>query len=226
MSIAKPHRVPEIWKTIAEGHVPTRKYIRDVSVLGEFDIHSFTESADFVFMPSGTFHHFTYGGVKNGVLNYAIRASEDRAKFGSGHDIFMTLVNELRKQGKEIHTIEDVWPAKGAMTTNNHQFWNAIDAGKSPELASANTFTGKMAASLGLTQVIVPPEILTIIRNNERDKQLEMIFRQPDWGHENTAWKDYANRWVSSMGHDGQAVARYPIKDDFKGTSPSNELTP
>lgn len=208
-----------LWKQIAEGHVPKLHPVRDLSNAGGVDVHQVGGSTDFVFFPRGALQHFAHGGVRNGIFEYAIRATEDRVRYGSGQEIFLNVMEALRNEGVNIDKISGFWPAKWKMTTNNDMFWKEIEAGKSPEIAACNTFTGKMAARLGFTGVEIPENTMAIILNNERHQEIHVFFVRPEWGHDHTAWPQYANRWVTAMGRPGQAIS-----DQSLALDPSNHV--
>ncbi|WP_412030565.1 polymorphic toxin-type HINT domain-containing protein [Deinococcus yunweiensis] len=86
--------------------------------------------------------------VVNGVLKLAVKKAPGTP---SGREMFEEAWGQL---GSKVQQIEGYWMPGGDMADNFVSFNNALATGLSPEQAAMQTWTGKMAASKGFTQVI------------------------------------------------------------------------
>lgn len=141
-------------------------------------------------------------------MTYLIKARDDREKYGSGTELFLSVIKTFHVNGIDISRIKSTWD-QGALGTNWQQFMNARLAGETIEHASKHTFSGKMAAKLGLTSVDIS-KVDSAIETVENALQknymtLYPVFNRPNWGS-NPAWNDYANSWVISQGRAGLTV--------------------
>ncbi len=187
-------------KVVGEGSVPPAPpRMLDLSDREHSYLVKLSEITKFDYKPELT--HFILGSVEDEIMQYMIRAGGDRAKSGYAKEMFLTMVETFKQNGVKISQIDDHWPAKTAMTTNNHQFWANVDKGHSPEEAAKKTFTGQRAAEMGLSDVYIPDEVKTIVKNNARNESIAVSFNKPKSGDpEIQSWYDYANAWQSSMG--------------------------
>lgn len=187
-------------KVMGDGSVPpTPPRMLDLSDREHCYLVKLSEISKFDYKPELT--HFILGSVEDGMMQYMIRAGGDRTQSGYAKEMFLTMVEEFKQNGVKINQIDDYWPAKTAMTTNNHQFWANVDKGHSLEQAAKKTFTGQRAAEIGLSDVYIPDEVRAIVKNNARNENLIVSFNKPlSKDPEIQSWYDYANAWQSSMG--------------------------
>jgi len=193
-------------KVMGEGSVPpVPPRLRDLSDREHCYLVKLTELIKFDYKPELT--HLILGSVDTEIMQYMIRAGGDRAQSGYAKEMFLTMVETFKQNGVKVNRIDDHWPAWGAMTTNNHQFWHHVDKGESLENAAKKTFTGQRAAEIGLSEVYIPDEVRTIVSNNNRRESLALSFNRPQSSNpEIQSWYDYANAWRSSMGRPGIEV--------------------
>jgi filamentous hemagglutinin len=88
---------------------------------------------------------------KNGVLGFNIRAQGDASVYGSGRDMFISMMQRLEKDGVAVNKIRGYWMS-GTDSVNYQQFvQNASSLGKVK--AAQQTWTGKIASDYGFTNV-------------------------------------------------------------------------
>lgn len=135
-------------------------------------------------------------------MTYLIKARDDREKYGSGSELFLSVVKKFHINAIDINRLKDTWD-QGELGTNWQQFMDARLRGDTIEQATKHTFSGKMAAKLGLTSVDtskVDSAIETVDQTLKKNyTTLYPVFNRPNWGS-NPSWNDYANDWVLSQG--------------------------
>lgn len=155
-------------------------------------------------------------------MTYLIKALDDREKYGSDTELFLSAMKKFQTHGVEINRIKSTWD-KGELGTNWQQFINARQAGETVEHAVKHTFGGKMAGKLGLTSVNIKKVNPDITALNDAPpntcSKLYPVFNRPYWGN-NATWNDYANNWVLSQGRAELTVT--PIKN----TGMYNKINP
>ena len=193
-------------KVMGEGSVPpVPPRLRDLSDREHCYLVKLTELNKFDYKPELT--HFILGSVGTEIMQYMIRAGGDRAQSGYAKEMFLTMVETFKQNGVKVNRIDDHWPAWGAMTTNNHQFWHHVDKGESLENAAKKTFTGQRAAEIGLSEVHISDEVRAVVNNNNRRESLDISFKRPQSSEpEIQSGLDYASAWRSSMGRPGIEV--------------------
>lgn len=93
--------------------------------------------------------------TRSGELNLSIAANGTRsAEFGSGADMFNSLMRRLDSDGVQVNSIRSEW-VPGGQSTNYNQYIDGINSGLSPSQAAANTWTGQRAAEHGFTNITV-----------------------------------------------------------------------
>lgn len=185
---------------MGEGSVPpTPPKMRDLSNREHFYFVPLTDLAKVDYKPEVT--HFILGSVDSEIMQYMIRADGNRAQSGYAKEMFLTMVETFKQNGVKVNQIDVHWPAWGAMTTNNHQFWHHVDKGESLENAAKKTFTGQRAAEMGLSEAYIPDEVRAIVSSNNRHDSLAVSFNKPQSSNpEIQSWYDYTDAWRSSMG--------------------------
>jgi hypothetical protein len=73
-------------------------------------------------------------------------------KYGTGSDMFADMMNNVG-QKTEIKTIVGQWSDSAGLTDNYTEYLRNVKAGMKPEVAAANTWTGRQAAKYGYTEV-------------------------------------------------------------------------
>jgi hypothetical protein len=94
---------------------------------------------------------------KNGILGFEIRAPQGGSSFSraSGTDMFLSAMQRLEQHNIQVSAIRGTWIA-GTDSVNAAQYQSNISLGMSPQQAAANTWTGRIAASQGYTNVGTP----------------------------------------------------------------------
>lgn len=72
-------------------------------------------------------------------------------------DMFASAMQRLQREGVQVSSIRGVW-IEGTDSVNAAQYMSNIGRGMSPQQAAANTWTGRMAARYGYTNVGVPSQ--------------------------------------------------------------------
>lgn len=111
--------------------------------------------------------------VRNDRMSYVIQAQDNCPTCGYGDELFMSSFKVLHQHELSVTAIDACWDNTSLYTTNTKQYMDALKSGLPPEQAAARTFTGRMAADIGLTKVLTDPE-----------KPLSPVFKHPDWGAE------------------------------------------
>jgi hypothetical protein len=110
---------------------------------------------------------------KDGILGVDVFASaERRAQYGSGRDMYNSMMTRLRQENVDITGIRGAW-LKGTDSVNYAQYQSGLAAGLEPAQSALNTWTGKLAQSYGYGQV----ESITGSNSN-----VYVIFRKPGSG--------------------------------------------
>jgi hypothetical protein len=94
------------------------------------------------------FEHLLEATVKNKTLNFYVCALEDASQFGSGKDMFISLMNRLQEESIEVDKIRAEWGI-GCNSVNTEVFLNNQKLGMSPPTAARNTWTGRLVAEYG-----------------------------------------------------------------------------
>lgn len=90
---------------------------------------------------------------RNGTLGFDIRANpSSAATLGSGRDMFISGMRRLDREGVAVNQIRGYW-MDGTGSVNADQYRANIAAGMTPQVAAANTWTGKIAADFGFNSV-------------------------------------------------------------------------
>ncbi|MBB5448351.1 MULTISPECIES: hypothetical protein [unclassified Paraburkholderia] len=94
---------------------------------------------------------------KQGTLGFDIRSARGGSSFSneSGTDMFASAMQRLEREGVQVNAIRGVW-INGTDSVNAAQYASNLSLGMSPERAAANTWTGRIAARYGFTNVGVP----------------------------------------------------------------------
>jgi hypothetical protein len=125
--------------------------------------------------PSGAvFEESSHGIVgfvdKNGVLGVDVYANPAlRAQYGSGTDMFNSMMTRLRAEGVEVNGVRGAW-LQGTDSVNYVQYQAGLKAGLEPAQAALNTWTGKLVQNYGYTHV----ESITGTSSN-----VYVLFRKP-----------------------------------------------
>jgi hypothetical protein len=90
---------------------------------------------------------------RDGILGFDISAQGNRELYGSGKDMFYSLMNRLEREGVEVKGIRGQW-YDGQGSDNYAQFRNLLDQKMSPADAALNTWTGKRAQEFGFNSPI------------------------------------------------------------------------
>lgn len=94
---------------------------------------------------------------KNGVLGFEIRAPQGGSSMSqaTGTDMFLSATQRLQQEGVQVNSIRGTW-IEGTDSVNSAQYLSNLSKGMTPQQAAANTWTGRIAASQGYTNVGVP----------------------------------------------------------------------
>lgn len=90
---------------------------------------------------------------RDGILGFDISAQGNRELYGSGKDMFYSLMNRLEREGVEVKGIRGQW-YEGQGSDNYAQFRSLLDQKMSPADAAINTWTGKRAQEFGFNSPI------------------------------------------------------------------------
>ncbi|MGC3939531.1 hemagglutinin repeat-containing protein [Roseobacter sp. EG26] len=91
--------------------------------------------------------------VQNGSLEFNVAAGGDAAALGSGTDMFNSAILRLQRDGVVVDRVQGVW-IPGTGSDNYSQFINNVNSGLTRTDAARNTWTGRIAASHGYTEVV------------------------------------------------------------------------
>ena len=90
---------------------------------------------------------------KEGILGVDVYANPAlRAQYGSGTDMYNSMMTRLRQEGVDVAGIRGAW-LKGTDSVNFAQYQSGLAAGLEPTQAALNTWTGKLAQSYGYSRV-------------------------------------------------------------------------
>ncbi|WP_156440223.1 MULTISPECIES: hypothetical protein [unclassified Burkholderia] len=94
---------------------------------------------------------------KQGVLGFNIRSAPGGSSFStaSGTDMFASAMQRLEQDGVQVNAIRGTW-ISGTDSVNAAQYASNLSKGMTPQQAAANTWTGRIAARYGFTNVGVP----------------------------------------------------------------------
>jgi len=110
---------------------------------------------------------------KDGILGVDVFASAElRAQYGSGRDMYNSMMTRLQQENVDITGIRGAW-LKGTDSVNYAQYQSGLAAGLEPAQSALNTWTGKLAQSYGYGQV----ESITGSNSN-----VYVLFRKPGSG--------------------------------------------
>lgn len=107
---------------------------------------------------------------RQGQYSSTIYAQGDRQTYGSGTELFLSAVKKFIDNGDNIKTIRENFDGHGRFATNREQYEASRQAGEDDATALRHTFSGRMAARLGLTEV------------RTTAGSLNPVFVHPDWG--------------------------------------------
>jgi hypothetical protein len=123
-------------------------------------------------MNPDTGHGLTMHVDAQGVLGLDVRAWGDAARFGSGTDMILSGMERLRADGVQVTAIRGEWFS--STQSRNFQEFMASRSALGDRQAAANTWTGRLAARLGYTQVSQPMVSSSRVR---------VLFTRPTNGH-------------------------------------------
>jgi filamentous hemagglutinin len=92
---------------------------------------------------------------KDGVLGFDIRADNSSISNPSGTDMFASAMQRLNQNGVQVSAIRGAWVG-GTDSINTAEYMSNLKNGMTPQQAAANTWTGRMAANYGFTDVQLP----------------------------------------------------------------------
>lgn len=219
--VEKAAPMPDEWQayaTLLGGgmHPPRPKPIRDFSEWMKLESPMFKGGQTHLTYDAGESQKINLAVLPKSGMTFMINTVEDREKYGTGTEVFLSAVKKLHNNGVDINQIRGDW-TDGDLGTNWQQFMSAYHAGATLEQASKQTFTGRMAERLGLTTVDVSRVSWAL---ETEYSTLYPIFKRPDWGSE-PAWNDYANAWVLAQGRPGLELTR-SVKISDVAPSPSS----
>lgn len=107
---------------------------------------------------------------RDGQYSSTIYALGDRQTYGSGTELFLSAVKKFIDNGDDIRAISENFAGHGRLSTNREQYEAHRLAGEDDATALRRTFSGRMAARLGLTEV------------QTTSGALYPVFVHPDWG--------------------------------------------
>ena len=124
-------------------------------------------------LPNGDYYsHGIVGFVNNdGVLGIDVFASPElRAEYGSGTDMFHSMMARLQQEGVEVSAIRGAW-LNGTDSVNFAQYQTGIANGLAPEQAAANTWTGNLARQYGY------PDVQML---DDQSSNVYVLFKKPE----------------------------------------------
>ncbi|RKP43266.1 hypothetical protein, partial [Trinickia fusca] len=94
---------------------------------------------------------------RQGVLGFDIRSAPGGSSLSnaSGTDMFASAMERLEREGVQVNAIRGMWIG-GTDSVNAAQYLSNLDRGMPPQQAAANTWTGRMVARYGYTNVGMP----------------------------------------------------------------------
>ncbi len=158
-----------------------------------------------------TSRHWVISTVNNkSTLKFTIKAHDNNFEFGSGSEMFLSSAKAYHLNGIEIKQISGYW-IRGETETNTNRFLIALADGATLKEAAKQTFTGKMAAKLGLTSVDTS-QLKEAIGKGDFSK-FTPIFEHPDWGA-GAQMNDYAHKFA--LAHGRPSLELIPLADAIK----------
>ncbi|MEE5118997.1 filamentous hemagglutinin N-terminal domain-containing protein [Pseudomonas alliivorans] len=91
---------------------------------------------------------------KNGVLGFDVRSSNN-ALNPSGTDMFISAMQRLEQEGIKVNAVRGAWFG-GTDSVNTSEYLANLEKGMLPAEAAAKTWTGRIAAKYGFTNVQTP----------------------------------------------------------------------
>lgn len=160
----------EIYSTlIGEGMVPPPlKLMRDFS--GWMQYHSYHGNSWIYYNIEPLRQTGIEAKYRDGQYSSTIYALGDRQTYGSGTELFLSAVKKFIDNGDDIRKISENFAGHGRLATNREQYEAHRLAGEDDATALRHTFSGRMAARLGLTEV------------RTTSGSLNPVFVHPDWG--------------------------------------------
>jgi hypothetical protein len=132
-------------------------------------------------------HTFNYGsddhGIKatlrrNGSLKFEVHSKPtERSNFGGGRDMFISLMRRIKKENLEVKSIAGEW--LGVVGTRNSENLNQYVENlktMNEKDAAINTWTGRLAADFGYTEV----DIHQSLEENFGVHEAMVFFRRPN----------------------------------------------
>lgn len=178
---------PEIYSTLlGEGIVPPPlKPVRDFS--GWMQYHSHHGNSWIYYSIDPSRQTGIEAKYRQGQYSSTIYAQGDRQTYGSGTELFLSAVKKFIGNGDDIRTISENFDGHGRLTTNREQYEAHRLAGEDDATALRHTFSGRMAARLGLTEVRIT------------SGALHPVFVHPDWGA-GKQMNDYSLAYARALG--------------------------
>lgn len=144
-------------------------------------------------------HFFRANVDPDARMQFEIMALGGRGEYGTGTEIFLSGIKRLNNDGIKIKEIQADW-SNGDFGANWRQFMNTYLAGETAEVAAKSTFTGRMAARIGLTEVDASNIQWDILAGDA----LKPVFKRPNVGWpENKSWQDYRDAYTLAHGRPG-----------------------
>ncbi len=179
--------------------LPPAKPLRDFSGLME---ENYLKSERALAVSYGADDGHTILGVVFGRrLVFSIQAENDRSRYGTGSEIFLSMIRVYHQNGIDINVIDGDW-SRDYLHTNYDQFKQLLAEGKNVNQAARGTYTGKMAERLGLTEISNPESLQkAAIRQSNH---FYPSFQRPETGWaDNHSWQSYRDAFVLGHGRPG-----------------------
>ncbi len=107
--------------------------------------------------PDGV-HGLVVNVDRDGILGFNIRASGSRSN-PSGQDMFISAMQRLEQENVQVNAIRGTW-VEGSDSVNTAEYLANLGKGMAPQQAAASTWTGRMSAKYGYTNIGVPTQSL------------------------------------------------------------------
>lgn len=120
-----------------------------VDLKDEFEVDDSDEEINIVYTAI-EHEHFLNATVRNNVLNFYVRAEGDASTFGSGKDMFISLMNRLEEESIRVDKIQAEWEVDSD-SVNTAVFLENLGRGLSPKAAAHDTWTGRLVAQYGFS---------------------------------------------------------------------------
>lgn len=111
----------------------------------QFTLKRWGQDIEVNYEPQENVHFLNAMIDKTGSLSFYVRAKGDRLTHGSGRDMFIGLMNKLKKEGIEIKQIKTHWETKSE-SVNAQEFLKNLNQGMSQQEAASKTWTGRLIA--------------------------------------------------------------------------------